>query len=90
MIGKIFKDAPLYLKKNGMLMMDNQLHPVSGNKQNLSGATISIGLFTEDFDNARRQDVQHAVFMGAILFLVGSAGLYVLFLYQALCNTILQ
>jgi two-component system sensor histidine kinase HydH len=80
----ITKRLNLQTHLNGMLMMDNQLHPVSGNKQNLSGATISIGLFTEDFDNARRQDVQHAVFMGAILFLVGSAGLYVLFLYQGI------
>jgi two-component system sensor histidine kinase HydH len=43
---------------------------------------ISIGILTEQFDLARKQDVRHAMFMGAILFLVGSAGIYVLFLYQ--------
>lgn len=43
---------------------------------------ISIGLLTEEFDTARKQDARHAMFMGAILFLVGSAGLYFLFLYQ--------
>lgn len=48
------------------------------------GALISIGLFTEEFDVARKQDIQHAIFMGAILFLVGSAGFYVLFLYQGI------
>lgn len=43
---------------------------------------ISIGLLTEEFDFARKQDTRHALFMGAILFLVCSAGLYVLYLYQ--------
>lgn len=43
---------------------------------------ISIGLRTEQFDLARQQDVRHTMFMGAILFLVSSAGLYFLFLYQ--------
>ncbi len=43
---------------------------------------ISIGLRTEQFDLARQQDVRHTMFMGAILLLVGSAGLYFLFLYQ--------
>lgn len=45
---------------------------------------ISIGLLTRRFDEAREQDVHHALFMGAILFLVGSAGLYLLFLYQGM------
>jgi two-component system sensor histidine kinase HydH len=53
-------------------------------KHPLAGSVISIGLFTDEFDAARRQDVQHTIFMGAILFLVGSAGLYVLFLYQGI------
>jgi len=43
---------------------------------------ITVGLATKEFDAARKQDMQHTLFMGAILFLVGSAGLYVLFLYQ--------
>ena len=43
---------------------------------------ISIGILTEQFDIAQKQDIRHAMFMGAILFLVGSAGLYVFFLYQ--------
>lgn len=43
---------------------------------------ISIGLNTEQFDIARKQDENHAMFMGALLLLVGSAGLYVFFLYQ--------
>jgi two-component system sensor histidine kinase HydH len=43
---------------------------------------LSIGLHTRLFDNARKQDVRHTMFMGAILFLIGTAGLYFLFLYQ--------
>jgi two-component system sensor histidine kinase HydH len=43
---------------------------------------ISIALLTRTFDIARKQDVHHAMFMGALLFLVGSAGLYFVFLYQ--------
>ncbi len=43
---------------------------------------ISIGLFTDEFDIARRYDVHHALFMGGILFLLGSVGIYFLFLYQ--------
>ncbi len=49
---------------------------ISGN------SVISIGLSSTLFDDARRQDVHHAMFMAAILFLVGAAGLYFLFLYQ--------
>lgn len=48
---------------------------------------ISVGLLTEEFDFARKQDARHALFMGAILFLVGSAGLYVLYLYQKMRAT---
>lgn len=48
---------------------------------------ISVGLLTEEFDLARKQDARHALFMGAILFLVGSSGLYVLYLYQKMRTT---
>ncbi len=43
---------------------------------------ISVGLLTEEFDIARKQDARHTLFMGAILFLVGTTALYFLFLYQ--------
>jgi len=43
---------------------------------------LSVGLLTHQFDAAREQDVRHAIFMGAILFLVGSAAFYFIFLYQ--------
>lgn len=66
----------------GMPMMNAHKNRILANEHSYDDAIISIGLFTEEFDDARRQDVQHNIFMGAILFLVGSAGLYFLFLYQ--------
>lgn len=67
-----------------MSMMDERRYRLPNGKQDPADGIISIGLFTEEFDRARKQDVQHAVFMGAVLFLVGSAGLYFLFLYQGM------
>lgn len=43
---------------------------------------IFIGLRTDQLDDARHEDVHHAFFMYGILFLLGSTGLYFLFLYQ--------
>ena len=45
---------------------------------------IVVGLITSDFDAARQEDKNRALFMGAHLFLLGSAGLYFLFLYQSI------
>jgi two-component system sensor histidine kinase HydH len=63
-----------------MMMNFKQLspHPSTQPQERI----LFIGLLTRQFDLARQQDVRHAIFMGAILFLVGSAGLYFLFLYQ--------
>ncbi len=44
---------------------------------------IVVGLGTKDFDAARQEDRNRALFMGALLFLLGTAGLYSLFLYQS-------
>jgi len=44
---------------------------------------IMVGLSTREFVRAQREDREHAWLMGAILFLLGSAGLYYLFLYQS-------
>jgi two-component system sensor histidine kinase HydH len=43
---------------------------------------IYLGLHTGEFDKARHVDVRHALLLGGILFLVGFAGLYFIFLYQ--------
>lgn len=44
--------------------------------------TISVGLLTREFNIARQHDVNHNLFMAALLFLVGIAGMYFLFLYE--------
>jgi two-component system sensor histidine kinase HydH len=43
---------------------------------------IFIGLRTDQLTQARHEDIRHAFFMYGILFLLGSTGLYFLFLYQ--------
>ncbi|MFW8600401.1 two-component system sensor histidine kinase NtrB [Desulfobacterota bacterium M19] len=43
---------------------------------------IYLGLNTAEFDKARQVDFRHALLLGGILFLAGSAGFYLLFLYQ--------
>ncbi|MDJ0623173.1 MAG: PAS domain-containing protein, partial [Desulfocapsaceae bacterium] len=69
------RGAPMHRHMHSKYM--NQMYPGAEGKM-----ILSIGLLTRQFDLARQQDVRHAIFMGAILFLVGSAGLYFLFLYQ--------
>jgi len=43
---------------------------------------IYMGLQTKEFDQAREVDLKHALLLGGILFLAGSAGFYLIFLYQ--------
>lgn len=45
---------------------------------------IFVGLYTAEFDEARKEDVKQALIMGGILFLLGNAGLYFIFLYQGI------
>ena len=76
-LAKNFKAEPEYPKSH-MHTMRMGLTPRTKTEQKI----LFIGLPTEQFDIARQQDVRHAIFMGSIIFLVGSAGLYFLFLYQ--------
>ena len=45
---------------------------------------IHLGLRTEEFIQARKQDFTHSLFMGGLLLLLGSGGFYFLFLYQGM------
>ncbi len=72
----------LHNRSFDMPMMRRRMRIRGGGGAGYSSGIISIGLYTKEFDLARRQDIEHAFFMGAMLFLVGSAGLYLLFLYQ--------
>lgn len=80
----IFKHLVIQSQMQGLPMMQNHQNQANRSKEDLSGNIILIGLFTEEYDEARQQDVEHALFMGGILFLVGSAGLYALFMYQGI------
>jgi len=50
-------------------------------------AVIHLGLCTEEYLQARQQDINHSFFMGGLLLLVGTAGFYFLFLYQGMLVT---
>lgn len=45
---------------------------------------IFVGLPTDEFDAAQQKDFRHNLIMVGILFLIGSAGFYFIFLYQAI------
>ncbi len=43
---------------------------------------LFVGLKMDRFKQIRRQDITYAVFMGAVLFIIGSAGIYFIFVLQ--------
>jgi len=43
---------------------------------------LFLGLKTDRFEQIRHQDIMYAVFMGAILFIIGSASVYFVFVVQ--------
>jgi two-component system sensor histidine kinase HydH len=45
---------------------------------------IYLGLSTDKFDRSRQEDLRNALLLGGILFLAGSAGFYLLFVYQGM------
>ncbi len=50
-------------------------------------AVIHLGLRTDEFVTAQKQDLLHSLFMGGMLIFMGSGGLYFLFLYQGMLVT---
>ncbi len=50
-------------------------------------AVIHLGLHTDEFVTAQKQDLMNSLFMGAILFLLGCCGFYLLFFYQGMAVT---
>ena len=77
---KIFQADSRYSMMPMMRMHSRYMNEVRSDRAGQK--ILSVGLDTHKFDSARQQDVRHAIFMGAILFLVSTAGLYFLFLYQ--------
>ncbi len=80
-VSKVFEPLPPFMPRRGRRMPHAQKWQEEMAQQ--VPRVIVIGLSTGDFDNARQEDKEHAWFMGAMLFLIGSAGLYFLFLYQS-------
>lgn len=67
----------------GRGMMNHQnMCGLSTNNRQQPPRVIYLGLNTTEFDKARQVDFRHALLLGGILFLAGSAGFYLLFLYQ--------
>ena len=50
-------------------------------------AVIHLGLRTDEFETAQKQDLFHTFFMGVMLIFMGGGGLYFLFLYQGMLVT---
>lgn len=79
-IGRKFAPLPPLMPANKM--MSRRLDNFAQTQHDKGEQLIFIGFLTHEFDAARQQDVRHTIFMGALLFLLGSCGLYFLFLYQ--------
>jgi two-component system, NtrC family, sensor histidine kinase HydH len=72
-----------------MQMMGRQSQPPWQTNENISDSPriIFVGLDMSPIEEAHREDVRHAVIMGAILLLVGFAGFTLLFLAQSYRST---
>ncbi len=79
---RVFKPAPPPNMAGRMRQMDHR-HMMMDQFRTQPPRVIIVGLSTAEFDKARREDKVHAWLMGGVLFLLGSAGLYFLFLYQS-------
>jgi len=83
-VAKRFQPVRSPMMMGGMHGMHSML-PLKGGivETILSGRTYAIvGLDTKTFDEARKSDIHHAMIMGLILFILGSASLYFIFLIQ--------
>ena len=79
---RVFKPVPPP-EMMGRMRQKEHRHRMQEEFRKQPPRVIIVGLSTAEFDNARREDKIHAWLMGAVLFLLGSAGLYFLFLYQS-------
>jgi len=95
-LARIFEPLPPLMPKRGRrLTPSSPSNPMRGKMyqhmqmmqeemQKKGRQLIVVGLGTSAFDTARQEDKTQALLMGALLFLLGSAGLYFLFLYQSI------
>jgi len=80
----VFTYTKVLLSQNSLHQLFLQSKAMDDSSQQLASENkiISIGLRTDEFKKASRQDFRHTFFMGAILLLVGAAGIYAYYLYQ--------
>lgn len=80
----VFEVAKPFSPLNAMPMMGMMKHMQKWGEQqdDTQRQIIYLGLYTTEFDAARSEDVKQSMILLAILFLLGSGGLYALFLVQ--------
>jgi two-component system, NtrC family, sensor histidine kinase HydH len=81
-LARVFEPLPPLMPRRGR--MHKHMQKLQEEQQKKGRQLIVVGLGTSDFDAGRQEDRNRAFFMGALLFLLGSAGLYFLFLYQSI------
>ncbi len=79
---------PLRPPRRRMTGMHGPLRPTTGVWGNMPPAVLPdktyavVGLETSILEQARKDDIRHALMMGAILFILGTASLYFIYLVQ--------
>ncbi len=79
-ISKQFK--PVASTLHGMSMMEKRWEQWNLTFKPKGQMYISVGFYTNEYQETRQQDLYHTIFMLAMLLLLFFAGLYFLFLYQ--------
>jgi len=73
---------PVAASLHGMSMMERRWEQWNLTFKPKGQMYISVGFYTNDYEETRRQDMYHTIFMLVMLLLLFFAGLYFLFLYQ--------
>ncbi len=79
-VAKLF--SPLNVMPQHMKMMMQRMHSDDAAYQNQHRQIIYLGFYTTAFDAARNEDIKQSLILLATLFLLGSGGLYALFVVQ--------
>lgn len=73
---------PVAASLHGMTMMERRWEQWNLAFKPNGQMYISVGFYTNDYEETKRQDMYHTIFMLVMLLLLFFAGLYFLFLYQ--------
>jgi two-component system sensor histidine kinase HydH len=85
-VGRLFR--PLFVFGQGMMMRHGMMGPPRGVRFDRNVGPLGsplyclVGLSTVPYREARSADIRHALLMGGILFVVGLAALYFVFVLQ--------